>query len=85
MKKVIMFYALLGLMASPVLAGDNLDGGIKADLPYLIQLNDHNFIGLEASASDDRDLVFHQSLDNNDISAYIKYTYVGHFLKFGGS
>lgn len=84
MKKFMATLAIV-LMASPVMAGDNLDGGIKADLPYLIQLNDHNFIGLEASASDDRDLVFHQSMDENDVTAYIKYTNTWKIIKLGGS
>ena len=38
MKKLLAVIAMV-LMASPVMAGDNIDGGIKVDAPYLIQIN----------------------------------------------
>ena len=104
MKNALMVMALIGLMASPVMAhtppptppvsptvinneindSDGLAVGFGFDAPKLIQITENNFIGAEAWGTDNRSKVFHQTMNENDVTALVKWVYTGTLFSFGG-
>ena len=63
---------------------DGLAVGFGFDAPKLIQISTNNFIGAEAWATDNRSKVFHQTMNENDVTALVKWVYTGTLLSFGG-
>ena len=63
---------------------DGLAVGFGFDAPKLIQVTENNFIGAETWATDHRSKVFHQTMNENDVTALVKWSYFGTWLSFVG-
>ena len=68
---------LTATVHDPEFDNKDMKVGFKADAPSLVQLTTNTFVGAEVSAFDNRDMVFHQSLNDNEVVALVKVTYTG--------